>query len=772
MSPRHLPLAALLLALGLGDAEALQAPIVLAPGSVVTVDLPARAASNSYVIDVPAGAEHLRVELKANDPRLDLDLLLRADAAFDLRTEGGVDVQQLFDQAHYRSASAGGDEFLLIGTANPIPLKPGRWHLGLINFESQPVPARLSVSFDAPAPAAIEMVFDAGGSGARDCDTSGWNDPSPRPAVAGNPGTTLGEQRRNAAREAARLLTEQLRPRAPVRVRACWDDLGDASGDRFTLAQAGPENLFVSDVGFGSLAPALARPYTWYASAAAAQQLGTSGCRIAGGDCAADFDVQATFNNRLDVEGAARFDYGIGGSGGAGSSFVSVAMHEIAHGLGIFGLINLEADEDGPVGARLSLFNGAPLWDDIYGARVVSVNRDGLGFSEFLRIDDAERAATLATPWRPRFAGPEAVALAATQNFAPPDNFIRLHAPNEIAPGSTYSHIGSLSRYGIQLMYASIGGAAPRDLGLAAGMLADLGWSNRAASAPAFSTAPSFQFYDPSRSGHGIDFRLIAPAISGRPAEYFLGFYTFDESGEPEWYIASGPVIDGVFVPKRNAFGDSLLRQRYLGPGASVADDSAGYAGSVRIDFNAAALHPACSDGDPRRALDGPLAVFTARINGERLQWCMQPVVRPQRVQRDFSSIWNSPGDGGWGLALQSFDGFDTDGLFSILFYADGNGQPRWAIGQVTDFRPGEAQPLRQVSGFCRSCAAPAALTLSEPIGSVQLDLVQGGAGAQGNRVSFEVAYPGTPAQRFSRSEAQLFPNSDPTLEGASAAVD
>jgi hypothetical protein len=226
-----------------------------------------------------------------------------------------------------------------------------------------------------------------------------------------------------------------------------------------------------------------------------------------------------------------------------------------------------------------------------------------------------------------------------------------------------------------------------------------------------------------------------------------------------------------VFVPKRNAFGDSLLRQVYLGPNNSVSDESAGYAGTVRIDFNNARLHPACHDGHPARRLDGPLAVMTARINGERIQWCMQPVVIPTRVQRDFSSIWYSLGDSGWGLAMQSFDGSGpggapADGLFSILFYADATGKPRWAISQVTDFVPGQPQALRQVNGYCRTCPSTSGIVLSDPIGTMTPDLILGGAGSQGNRISFDLTYPGVEGGRFQRTNVNLFPNSDPTLGG------
>jgi len=747
-----------------------EALIALTPGTPVQVSLDRQAVTNSYAVDVPAGARHMRLELIAADLSKDIDLLLRAGSAFDLRTDGGIDASQLFDQAHYRSASSRGDEYLVITPANAIPLAAGRWHLSLINFESAAVDATLSVNFpDADPAATIEFVFTDPGTTARRCDISGWTDPQPRTPERGNSGTTLGEQRRLAAQEGARLLTQQLSPRVPIRVQACWSDLGDATGNSFTLAQAGPQYLFLNDVGYRTYLPSLERRFTWYSAAAAAQQMGTTICRIDGGvSCVNAFDVRATFNSKLDLPGAARFDYGFSGAG-VGSSFVTVVMHEISHGLGVFGLIQLKDDEDGPIGSKPPLFDGALLWDDIYGANVAVLDSQQSGSSEFLRLSDGERAQALTAGPLLRFAGPNAIGAGPDALQPEPSSYIRLHAPFTLRPGSTYSHIAS-NNYGQQLMQPSVG-VALRTLGIAGGMLQDLGWNRAEAPAAQFAGAPSFMFFDPTRSGHGIDFRLISPALSGRPAEYFLGFYTFDASGNPEWYIASGPLIDGVFVPKRNAFGDSLLRQTYLGPSNSAPDSSAQYSGTVRLDFNDARLHPACSDGVAGRVLDGPLAVMSASINGERINWCMQPVVIPRRVQRDFSSIWYTPGDSGWGMALQSFDGSDTasataDGLFSVLFYPDATGKPRWAIGQVGALQVGAIQPLWQVQGYCRTCPSGGGVSLSDPIGTVTLDLVQGGAGAQGNRVSFDVTYPGSEGGRFVRSGVNLLPNSDPTLGG------
>lgn len=735
-------------------------PTLIGQGAPIQFEVPPLSVVPSLAFDVPEGARQARVQLRATDGQAEVNLYLRKESPFDLRLPG-LDINQLIDQSHYRSASRGGDEFIVLSDANGIPLSAGRWHMAVVNFSERATPATLELQlWDEPQIAAIELLFGDATGATENCEPAPWSDSTPRTPVRGNPGSTLGEQRRRAAEEAARLLTQELRPRVPVRVRACWRDLGDASGNTFTLANAGPNYLFVADVGFGGHAPSYERPFTWYVSAAAAQQAGTTACRLDRSlSCATAVDIQINFNRNVD-SGGRGFDYGFTHAEGAPSSFISVAMHEIAHGLGFIGLVNLNPDS-GPIGAKLRLGgSGRPLWDDIYGSFARWTPPDE-PVRDFLRITDEERARALVAFSNLRFAGANANLLNCNNSFEPPFNLLSLHAPDPIQRGSSYSHFNS-AFCGPQLMTASISPTGPRSLGIARGLLEDVGFSRNAKPQRVFGSAPSYQYFDPSRNGHGIDFRLISPAISGRDAEYFMGFYTFDEQGDPEWYIASGPVVDGVFLPKRNQFGDSLLRMRYSGPDQSEPDASAAYNGQVRLDFNGAAIHPACHDGHPGRNLDGPLAVMSFQIGSERLQWCMQPVVTPTNVQQDFSSIWYSLGDGGWGLAIQSFDNVPTDGLFSILYYADAQGLPRWAIAQEASFQSGATYPLRQVRGYCRTCPSPAELEFTGEIGSIQFGLVRGGAGSTGNTVSFDVTYPGPQGGRFTRDNVDLFPNSDP----------
>src|SRR5690606_39180694 len=78
-----------------------------------------------------------------------------------------------------------------------------------------------------------------------------------------------------------------------------------------------------------------------------------------------------------------------------------------------------------------------------------------------------------------RFGGP--VTLSSPENpFAglpAPGNYLSLHAPSPVQPGSSYSHLGTLNNgAGPQLMTAAINAAGPRSLGLGALLLEDIGW--------------------------------------------------------------------------------------------------------------------------------------------------------------------------------------------------------------------------------------------------------------------------------------------------------
>lgn len=758
-----------LLVLGIPHASAAPS-IALQSGVAAEFDAPPSSGTDSFYIDVPEGGQTLRLDLKALTATAagslpDLDLLLRFGSPISgCRADGqGLDPDCLFDQAQYRGASVEGEEFVIVSAASQIPLRAGRWFATVINFDSATTArARITATLLTQLQVEpIQVVFETVGTSSASCEANAWNDSTPRAPTGGNTGTTLGQQRRNAMLEAARLLTAELRPSVPIRINACWRDLGGTPNDRFTLAQARPAAFHVADTGIGAHTPAMPQRYTLYAAAPAAVRAGTSFCGVIGGSCSQP-EVFATFNSKLDPanSGFTPFDYGLNLA--SGTSFVAVAMHEIVHGLGFVGLIDLSTTP----GARLSRY------DDIYGkhARWTPAGVDQA--RPFMRLTDAERLQALTSDTSNRntagqlfFAGPLTLAADTASGLTqcePAQPRLRpLHAPAPIEPGSTYSHLNEC--YFNQLMLAL---ARPTlfELGLARPMLYDLGWDPTPKAIVPFAGVPDLQYFDPARNGHGIDLRRVA----GTSDLYFMGFYTYDANGAPEWFTALGRMVDGVFVPARNEFGDSFVRNLFRANQVpqSVVDASAEFEGSVRLDFNQAANSPACLDGAAGRDLGGVLAVMSFELPGHGLQqWCMQPLVAPDAaIANNFSSVWyTGTEDSGWGLAVQSLPG---EGVAVGVYYADASGQPRWGLAVAPQFVPGQPIDVLQYQGACRTCASPATLPTLR-IGSITLDLAApGGASPPNNRVSLDVTYPGTEGGRFVRTATAIIPANEPRYRG------
>lgn len=761
MSRRALP--ALLAALGLA-AVAPALAVELVPGQPLAIELPAGSLSNAVFIDVPASAERLTITLDAANPAHDVDLLARFGSAFPTSTftDAPPDAEWLMKQAHFQSISPAGDESIVITRASAQPLRAGRLHLSLINFGAQPVATTLSARLGSATEfVPLTVVFD---DARNECDISGWQDATPVSPVRGNSGTTLGAQRRLALLEGARLLSEELRPQAPVRIQACWAERDYTAQAGGVLAFAGPRFLLVNDIGAGLPFGALGARYTTEFAPAIAHQAGTAFCRFAGDNCANTRpDIRATFNRNVDLvaETNRRFDYGFVHQDGT-VSFLSTAMHEIGHGLGFIGWLALKEEDGNQIGDQQLAFG--KRYDDAYGRHAVIVDATGTAAKPLLRASVEERAAALTSFVNLRFAGPRTLIAPGNTfaNFASPDNAARLHVPAPIAEGSTYSHLNG-TLHGGHLMSAVLPSSAPRTLGLGRDILYDVGWNPSPKSVPAPVATPEGQYFDVDRNGHGFDLRRIV-GVEGEDNLYFLLFYTYDENGRPEWYSATGRIADGAFQPARNATGDSLLRNLYRGQGqvpSTIADPSASYQGDVRVDFADAARHPVCNDGAGGRLLGGTLAILSWEVDGVERQWCMQPLVAGRDgVTVDFSNQWYDPSDGGWGMSVQSFPGSDGhDGVAVELYFPDAGGRGRWGLVQTDRLQAGQSYPVLEVSGYCRTCSAPAALAFT-PIGTMTLELAAPGEGQ--SRVSIDVTYPGPEGGRFVRSNTVVVPVGEP----------
>lgn len=160
----------------------------------------------------------------------------------------------------------------------------------------------------------------------------GLNDPAPAKPVEGNPGRTLGEQRRLAYQYALDLWGAILQTDVPVRVQATMAPLLCIS-DRIILGQAGTNgSVHTSQIEGAQF------PDTWYPMALADA--------LSGFDHSPETtDIKTEFSSAIDTPqcqafGARGWYYGLGGNGTNatnGANFLNVIMHEIGHGLGVQG---------------------------------------------------------------------------------------------------------------------------------------------------------------------------------------------------------------------------------------------------------------------------------------------------------------------------------------------------------------------------------------------------------------------------------------------------
>ncbi|MFN9731935.1 MAG: carboxylesterase/lipase family protein [Pseudomonadota bacterium] len=234
-------------------------------------------------------------------------------------------------------------------------------------------------------------------------------------------------------------------------------------------------------------------------------------------------------------------------------------------------------------------------------------------------------------------------------------------------------------------------------------------------------------WFDRTRDGHGLDVQRYGDALG-------VIFYTFDAAGEPEWFLAQG-------VPAGDTLDAPLLRFRNAGT-PERPDAQPRTAGSLRLRFGTAGGAPPCAAGESRPGA-ARLADFEATIDGERIRWCVEPLL-PEPVTPVSAmdgTWWGGAADAGWGLTTYFVDLPGARAAVALLYAYDAAGEPRWNLAQAgfDAFRV-EAR-LASYRGYCRTC--PGAPRQLRDAGSVSLSLVAPLPEATGNRIDLDARHPG-----------------------------
>ncbi len=704
------------------------AQIELSPSGTQTIpvaEVPTGSAALdfSYFLDVPAGSQTLSVVLEGQLLSRDLDLFLRINEPFPANLASINDVIEISD---FRAESAAANESIVVADFVVPEIGGSRVYVGVVSFEGAQSTAQIitSVSSQPVGNLPINVDFD-NVPGTASCDTAPWNDPTVFTPVAGNTATTLGQARRNAMLEAARLISSELYSAVPITINACWEARGgDVNGA--TLAGARARAVVPN-------APGAPQPDLLYVQSVATRLSGTTIAGLRGGPVESAPDIFITFNTDIDgtvALGNRTFYYGLDGTLNTenNTDFLSVAMHEITHGLGFASTF----DENGEF---------AFDFPDAFSENLVD-NRSGIAISlADPSVNDAQRVAVSTSVSGLQWSGPESSISRRNLDATLSDSYVRMNAPLTFQPGSSVSHIAQ--NY-CELMTANTANCIDspfRSLALSRPMLHEVGW------APA-GNEPTYLglMFDRDRNGHGFEFALGGQDAEGNDV-YVLTFYSFETIGRaPEWFQAIGTIENGVFSGARNE--DEIGLAQFLFDDSrsppQQADPSA--AGQVVLNFNRPADNSACDDGVDRSGAES-LAVLQFVASRQVDEWCVEPLTSEStRPAVDFGGLYFAgEADTGWGFTLENIENSDgTTTLFVLLYVYAADGTPVWFFGLETfdDLSGSLSFEMFQRTGFPR--LARNGNISDESVGSMTLNLTQPSNSLDaGNRASVNVVYQG-----------------------------
>jgi len=312
--------------------------------------------------------------------------------------------------------------------------------------------------FAFEAGAATVTVVNLDGAG------EGFNDATTVSPVGGNDGTTLGEQRLNVFGAAAAKWGARLESNVEILIGAEFTTL-----ECTKLGQAGPNTLHFNFSG----APLSDTFYSAaLANALAGADLCPEGCQVSNADD--HHDVGAEFNSSFDAGDCPGFFdlyYGLDGNSGSDIDFLTVVLHELAHGLGFV--------------SGVSIIDGSKLGgsDDSY---MVNLEDHSTGRT-FSSMTDGERLTAVTDTGDLHWTGANVVEDAAGLSAGVhPSGHVEMYAPSPAEGGSSVSHFSDEVEP-TELM-EPVYQEPVHDLTLTLALLEDAGWTSIAATTTSTTT--------------------------------------------------------------------------------------------------------------------------------------------------------------------------------------------------------------------------------------------------------------------------------------------
>ena len=236
--------------------------------------------------------------------------------------------------------------------------------------------ASLALAADAHANATIIIMNG-------NAPAVGFNDPTPVAPVAGNPGTTLGQQRLFAFQRAADIWGSTIDSPVPIRILATFE-AQTCTATSAVLGSAGSRFLYANFPAVGLSPGPIANVI--YGGALADKVAGFELDPFEGDGVTPLADIRARFNSNLNGNPAClagrKFYLGLDANHGTDIDLVAVLLHEFAHGLGFQQFASLTT------GARIAGL------DDVYNLHLF----DNTTRKSWPQMTDAERAASAINP--------------------------------------------------------------------------------------------------------------------------------------------------------------------------------------------------------------------------------------------------------------------------------------------------------------------------------------------------------------------------------------
>lgn len=318
-----------------------------------------------------------------------------------------------------------------------------------------------------PAAQAARMNLVNDDEGTRE----GMDDPTPTLPVGGNPGRTLGEQRRIAYEYALALWGAVLESTVDIEVNAAFTPF-DCTATTGGLGAARPNQSFNNFVG--------ADPGVLYPGALANAMAGR---RL--DDRPRAIDLTTVFNGSIGKRGCLEdhaWYLGLDGKTPTGDfNFINVAMHELAHGLGVFYFLNVTS---GALGGGGGFLPAGPGLTDTYTRNTYDITTDRPLDSPW--TTDQQRAQMMVSPGRVVWNGPAVHRYAELlldrddRGYlvgADPRGRVQLYTPTAFNRGAAFAHFDTAASPNLLMEPTTTADLnAHIKLDLTPALLSDIGW--------------------------------------------------------------------------------------------------------------------------------------------------------------------------------------------------------------------------------------------------------------------------------------------------------